>query len=243
MKLPLRHPENRATYRVQIDESQASLWVGLKSGPTKAILEDLSSRGCGFLLLAEDAEGLEEGSDLVLRMKVGGPKAPQLFIRAEVRSARALDEHIQFGTVFKDAQRLYQQLSEAQWRFFNRRGAFRVAPANHRGDPLRASFFDKGSAEPVRLTVNDLSSTGLAVRLSPGRDYELSESQPVRVQFELPGEHGEFDLQVRFVHRSFVKGVERIGFNMDLAATEQGEEQSERILRYVMERQSQLLRG
>ncbi|MEM8713797.1 MAG: PilZ domain-containing protein, partial [Planctomycetota bacterium] len=136
MKLPLRNPENRATYRVQIDEAQATLWVGLKSGPTKAILEDLSSRGCGFLLQTDEAKGLEEGSDLVLRMKVGGPKAPQLFIRAEVRSTRTLDGLVQFGAVFKDPQRLYQQLNEPQWRFFNRRGAFRVAPANHRGDPL-----------------------------------------------------------------------------------------------------------
>ncbi|MEM8714011.1 MAG: PilZ domain-containing protein, partial [Planctomycetota bacterium] len=104
-------------------------------------------------------------------------------------------------------------------------------------------FFDRGSKEPTRFTVNDLSSSGLAVRLSPGHDYELSETKLVRAQFELPGDHGDFDLQVRFVHRSFVKGVERIGFLMDLASTEQGEAQSERILRYVMERQSQLLRG
>jgi len=243
MKLPLRNNENRTTYRVKIGEDQATLWIGLRSGPVKATLEDLSSRGCGFLLPKDEVEGIEAGSEVVLRMKVGGGKTPQLFIRAEVRARQEVGELAQFGVVFKDADRLYQQLTVEQWRIFNRRGAFRVPPANHRGEPLRASFSDADSEAPKRFTVNDLSSSGLSIRLTPGRDFELSETQPVRVEFELPNGFGAFSFSARFVHRSFVKGIERIGMVFDKAATESFEAQSESLPRYVLERQSELLRG
>ncbi|QDV05497.1 Flagellar brake protein YcgR [Planctomycetes bacterium Poly30] len=243
MKLPIFSPENRSTYRVSIPEGQGMLWVGLSAGPVKVRMDDVSSRGCGFTLGAEEAAGLAEGSELVLRMKIGDPKAPQLFIRSEIRSLRSEGELVHIGALFKECDRLYQQLDVSQWRYFNRRGAFRVPPVNHRGEPLRASFYAKGSEERVRFTVNDLSSSGLAIRLSGSQEYQLSETQCVRSTFELPGVPDPLDLQLRFIHRTFIKGVERIGFMIDMRATAVAEVQSETILRYVMERQSQLLRG
>ena len=108
---------------------------------------------------------------------------------------------------------------------------------------MRASFYDRGSDARVRYTVNDISSSGLAIRLSGQQEYTLSETECVRVTFELPGVLEPLDLQVQFVHRSFVQGVERVGFVIDMRTTPIAEVQSETILRYVMERQSQLLRG
>lgn len=243
MKLPIFTPENRSTYRVALDGSQGTLWVGLKSGPARVILDDVSSRGCGFTLDAETGASLAEGGELVLRMKVGDKTSPQLFIRSEIRSCREDNGVVHVGVLFKDCDRLYQQLDVSQWRFFNRRGAFRVPPVNHRGEPLRASFYDEGAEQPLRYTVHDLSSSGLSIRLSIATDYILSESKCVRVTFELPGIDEAFDLQVRFVHRTFVEGIERIGFIFDTREGNDGEAQSEALLRYVLERQSALLRG
>ena len=133
MKLPIFTLENRTTYRVAINDGQGTLWVGLKSGPAKSRLDDASSRGCGFTLSAEEAVGLEEGGELVLRIKIGDERAPQLFIRSEIRALRPDGDVVHVGALFKDCDRLYQQLDVSQWRYFNRRGAFRVPPANHRG--------------------------------------------------------------------------------------------------------------
>lgn len=226
-----------------VHDGQGTLWVGLKSGPAKVVLDDVSSRGCGFTLKSEQAADLAEGGELVLRMMVGDKKAPQLFIRSEIRSLRSDGDVVHIGSVFKDSERLYQQLDVSQWRYFNRRGAFRVPPVNHRGEPLRASFHARDSDERARHTVNDLSSSGLAIRLSGTEKYRLSETECVRVTFELPGVPDPLDLQVRFVHRTLIQGVERVGFSIDMRATEIAEQQSETILRYVMERQSELLRA
>lgn len=242
MKITNFNPENRSSYRVPVGEAHGTLWVGLKSGPAMVRLDDVSSRGCGLTLTAEEATGVEEGSELVLRMKVGDERAPQLFIRSEVRSLRTEHGFVHIGVLFKEQDRLYAQLDPSQWRYFNRRGAFRVPPANHRGDPLRASFYDHGSREEVRFTINNLSSSGLAIELASGHEFDMSESECIRVNYELVGVPQPLDLHVRFVHRSFVDGVERIGFVYDMKATRDAEAQCETILRYVMERQSQLLR-
>ncbi len=242
MKLPIFSPENRSTYRVAVEDKHSTLWVGLPSGPLKVRLDDVSSRGCGFSMDLESAEDLAVGSELVLRMKVGPKTSPQLFIRSEIRGIREADGLMHIGVAFKDCDRLYHQLDVPQWLYFNRRGAFRVPPCNHRGDPLRAGFYDYKSTEEQRFTVNDLSSTGLSIRLSGSREFTLSETQLIRTKFELPGIEQPFDLRARFIHRTFVQGVERIGMKFDESATRDFDDQSELILGYVLERQSQILR-
>lgn len=242
MKLPIFLPENRSTYRVAVEESASTLWIGLPTGPLQVRLDDVSARGCGFSVDQDSAASLVEGAELVLRIKVGPKTSPQLFIRSEIKSLRADGDEVRVGVSFKDCDRLYHQLDVPQWLYFNRRGAFRVPPCNHRGDPLRAGLFDHKSTEEHRFTVHDLSSSGVSIRVSRERDFTLSETQLLRTTFELPGVDRLFDLQIRFIHRTFVDGVERIGFAFDEASTDDFEEQSERILVYVLERQSQLLR-
>lgn len=242
MKLPIFSPENRSTYRVPIQDGQGTLWVGLKSGPVKVRLDDVSSRGLGFTLSAADAEGLKEGDELILRIKIGDDQSPQLFIRSQIRGIREEDGASHIGAFFKDHDRLYQQLTPSQWRFLNRRGAFRVPPADHRGDPLYATFHGSDPDESSRHVVNDLSSSGLAIRLSGRDEYNFPSNMGVQAQFELPGAPDPFDLRLNLVHRSFVAGVERIGFAIDMERTRRAEDQTEAIVRYVMGRQSELLR-
>lgn len=243
MKLPIRRVESRATYRVSVEEDQSSLWIGLPSGPLKVQLEDLSAHGCGFVVDALNASSLAIDEELVLRLRVGPKTSPQLFIRAEVRDLQPQGEAVRAGVAFKDRQRLYQQLNLPQWLYFNRRGAFRVPPVNHRGAPLRASFYNRSSTKEFRFTVHNLSSSGLAIRLPRNRELALSTTQILRTRFELPGIDAPFDLRLRYVHRTLFQGVECVGMKFDPDLTRDFEDQSERILGYVFERQSQLLRG
>lgn len=242
MKLPIFSPESRSTYRVAVGENQSTLWIGLASGPLRVRLDDVSSRGCGFTLDSESAESMSEGDEMILRLKVGPKTSPQLFIRSEIRALRTEGDEVRVGVAFKDCERLYQQLDVPQWLYFNRRGAFRVPPCNERGDPLRATLCGHKSKEEQRFTVNDLSSTGLSIRLSRSQEFTFSETQLIRATFELPGVKEPFNLKMRFVHRTLVQGVERIGMQYDQASTREFEPQTERILSYVLERQGQLLR-
>jgi len=179
--------------------------------------------------------------DIVLRFLVGGPGMPQLFVKGVVRGLREVSEGTRIGVQFSDVERLYTQLKEPQWRFFNRRQAFRVPPADSRGRPLRAQFHLPAATEPRSVPIHDLSSSGLSVWLAPMNDVAFPKHLPVRVTFSLPGDEGGFDLRVAFVHRTKLDGKFRVGFCIDMGRTMDAEGQAERILKYVLERQRQLL--
>lgn len=247
MTISNKTSNQRSTYRVGAQGGASEIFVGLANGPVKAELGDVSSRGCGFTLPLEYEPELTEGLEFVVRMLVGGECMPQLFIRAIVRSVRTVEEGVRVGAQFVDTERLYTQLREPQWRFFNRREAFRVSPADPRGRPLRARFHIPGQPEPRSLALYDLSSTGLSVSLRPPNDLSVPKHIPIRVAFAIPEvtkpELGDrkIDLYIRFVHRTSIEGRTRIGFRIDAQNTPELEFQSESILRYVLERQRQLL--
>lgn len=241
LKLPNRKSDQRTTYRVRAAGDESEVFVALRSGPVKAHLDDLSARGCG-VVVETDVEGLpDENGDIVLRLLVGGSGMSQLFVKGTVKGIREVENGVRLGIQFSDVERLYAQLKEPQWRFFNRRQAFRVPPADSRGRPLRAHFHLPGAEQPRSIPVHDLSSTGLSVWLAPKNDVPFPKHLPVRVTFRLPSNPGEFDLRVLFVHRTRVEGKQRVGFRIDTERTADADGQAEKILRYVLERQRQLL--
>ena len=239
----LQSPDQRAAYRVEATGEDAKLWVGLSTGPAEAQLEDISARGCGFTLPREAAEGLAVGNELVLRLLVGGAGMPQLFVRAILRNRIDQEDAdaTRFGAEFLDPDRLYTQLKEPQWLYFNRRGAFRVPPADDRGRPLRARFHLPGRKAPRSIALHDLSSSGLSVSLRPENDVAFPREGPIRVSFTLPVDAVEGALVVRFVHSTMIEGRRRVGFRIDPERTKDVEVQSETILRYVLDRQRHLL--
>ncbi len=241
MKLPNRNPDQRSTYRVRSAGDDSEVFVAFKSGPVKAVLDDLSARGCGVIVGPESGATLSVDDEIVLRLLVGGKGMPQLFVKGVVKGLRDVPEGVRIGVQFSDTERLYTQLKEPQWRFFNRRQAFRVPPADARGRPLRAHFHLPGADEARSVPVHDLSSSGLSVWLAPKNDVAFPKRLPMRVAFNLPGDGEAFDLRVAFVHRTKVEGKFRVGFRIDMERTLNADSQAERILRYVLERQRQLL--
>lgn len=232
---------NRAVYRVHAGGEGARVWVGLKTGPAEAILEDVSSQGCGVFLTAEQAELVGDLEEFVLRLQIGGKTMSQLFVKGVIRSRRPSDDGVRFGLEFLDPERLYTQLKEPQWRYFNRRRAFRVEPADSHGRPLRAKFFLPGAKEPRSLALHDLSSTGLSVALRPNVEVRFPEQSAIRVVFTLPSDMADVDLRVRFVHSTPRGGRRRVGFEVIENETPDIEETQERVLKYVLDRQRQLL--
>lgn len=241
LKLPNHNSDQRSTYRVRSTDDDSEVFVALPSGPVKARLEDLSARGSA-VVVDNEARGLpQENEEIVLRLRVGGPGMSQLFVKGIVKSLAVVENGVRIGVHFSHVERLYAQLEESQWQFFNRRQAFRVPPADSRGRPLRAHFHVPGAQEPRSVPIHDLSSTGLSVWLAPKNDISFPKHLPVRVTFCLPNNPGEFDLRVIFVHRTKVEGKSRVGFRIDAERTTDADGQAEKILRYVRERQRQLL--
>ena len=235
------HPDQRSTYRVRAAPSDAAMTLGLGGGPVAASLADVSARGCSFVVPETHAPELEVGTELVLRMRIGGPRMPQLFIRGVIRSRSVDDGGLRVGVQFLDTDRLYHQLQEPQWRFFNRRQAFRVPPVDERGRPLRAKLEIPGEDKPRSVQVHDLSCTGLSISIRTIDDFEIPKDEPICATFALPGVPQMLDLVLRFVHRRHIDGRIRVGFRIDTIGTVRMEEQSELILRYVLERQRQIL--
>lgn len=233
--------DQRALYRVRANSTEAQVFVGLPDGPVRAELRDLSARGCGFVLPTASAASLEQGGVVMLRMVVGGDDLPHLFVRAVVRSLGAADGGTRVGVEFDDLERLFQQIQPVQWRFFNRRQAFRVPPADERGRPLRGRFHIPGIEEPRSVPIHDLSCSGLATEVRPQDEAPFPKHLPLRVQFRLPNIAQEVDVRALFVHRTVVEGRVRTGFRFDPMRTEDLDHQSERILRYVLDRQRRLL--
>lgn len=238
----LHSPDQRSTYRVRAAGDEAILWVGLPTGPVEVPAYDISARGCSFVLSEEDAKKLEIDGDVVLRMRVGGEGTSMLFVRAVVKNHVPMeDEGVRVGVAFRDAERLYTQLDERQWNFFNRRAAFRVVPATADGGPVVASFYLPGKRRPRAIPIHDLSSSGMAVEIDADEEVEFSETRPMRVTFTLPLDGSELDMKVLFVHRTPRAGRRRVGFRFDPGSTPRFESQTETILRYVLERQRQLV--
>lgn len=236
-----RFPDKRTAYRVRAAPGDSDITLGLASGPLAARLADVSALGCSFIVPESHARELQPDTELVLRMRIGGPRMPKLFLRGVVRSQIEESGGLRVGVQFVDTDRLYNQLREPQWRFFNRRQAFRVPPADERGRPVRAKFELPGEHAPRSVQLHDLSSTGLAISIRPVDDFEVPTDEPIYATFSLPGVPRSLELTVRFVHRRHIEGRIRVGFRIDMIGTLQAEEQCEMILRYVLERQRQIL--
>lgn len=236
-----RRKDQRSRYRVSTGLEGARLSVVFLDGPADGTLLDLTSMGCGFRIQHPNAASIQVGGELVLRLGVGGEDMPNLFVKAVVRSVVEDGRGRRVGVEFLEEAKLYAQLNPAQWRYFNRRQAFRVPPVDAHGAPLRARFVVPGVSKPVSVPLHDLSSTGLATEVKKINDVEFPADVPLEVHFKLPSAQRELDLRVLFVHRTFLFGRIRTGFRIDPDRTPNLEVQTESIVRYVLERQRQIL--
>ncbi len=230
--------ERRSAYRVGATASDGKLWLGLPSGPAEATLHDVNARGCGCQLPTDVGKAIREGDSLKVRIAIGGAGVPQLYLRAIVRSIQKKEKgYLYFGLEFQDVERVFTQLRDHQWRYFNRRAAFRVAPLRSDGEREVARFIIPGSKTTHNFPLHDLSATGLSLSLRRTEPVEFPENTNIQVKFQLDGHATPFDLRVRLVHRTNMEGRLRIGFHIDVEATPLSEEQCDSIADYVIERQ------
>ncbi|MEM6567728.1 MAG: PilZ domain-containing protein [Planctomycetota bacterium] len=234
--------DRRGAYRVQTTRDEGRLWIGLSSGRAEAVLEDISARGLACTVAGPDVDRVFEGDSVPLLVRIGGATAGKLRMRGTVRSIQRLEGGVaRLGMEFEDVERVFPQLQADQWRYFNRRSAFRVPPLDADGKPVDADFTFGGQKDAIRVPLFDLSSSGIGLSFKPAEALDLPREGLVRVRFSLQGVERTFDLMVRFVHRTTVGDRVRIGLHIDVDATPDGERQCEEIADYVIDAQRQQL--
>lgn len=232
----------RSEYRVTA-KAQARVVFRTEAGPVEAMILDISAHGCGVKASADLTASIEVGDNLPLRIVLGEEDAAKpLFLRGSVRSIdRETRGETRLGLKFKEVERLFPQLREDQWRYFNRRAAFRVEPVDPGQEQLLLRFTGKQLKGTRSLPVLDVAEQGFGVLVDqsePGFDPVST----VRARFELPGRKGTIDVGLVVAHRTDIPdGTARVGLLVDDDETRQAESTRESIGDWVVERQREIM--
>ncbi|MEL6712301.1 MAG: PilZ domain-containing protein [Planctomycetota bacterium] len=231
----------RSEYRVQVRQG---LYVVLrtKGGPVEAVISDISAHGCGVVGPAASLKELSEGSDVPLRIVLGEGEGRPLFLRGTVRRVDSEGRgKTRLGISFEDVERLFPQLEKDQWRYFNRRSAFRVGVTDPGSPDVDIRFTGKKLRGTLSLPAIDISERGLGVR-APVGELEIGAEDALRARFELPGRPGTLDIGLNVAHVTEVPGgIERVGLVVDEETTLRASAVYESISDWAVARQREIL--
>lgn len=230
--------DKRTPYRVGVrSDAQIHAVLVLGERTVPAELLDISASGCGLRLEESHALGIKKGHALELRFTALGIGRAVVAVGI-VRRMDKGEGWASYGLQFQDPESIYAQLHTKLWSFFNRREGFRITPTSGPGKlvPVRLAL---PTGERTEL-VNDLSAIGLAIRVSRAKALEVT--GPCRAVLALPGRSAPFHLGLLPVHHTATPASLRIGFAVDPKATEDFDEQSDALTRYLLEAQRQMLR-
>lgn len=174
--------------------------------------------------------------------------SPQLkrSIDVMVRAMSRMDEGdiYRYDFSYVNQDELKSQLPAALFRLFNQRKTFRVEPDEKA--PIKARVTacrsDAGEASAEEIfegeivaTIQDISSTGIALLVDQQGEVALAAASLVEVTFTLPTHPRPIRLEARIRHRRIVQNMIRVGLEFV-----DGEQES--IIEYVMLRQREELK-
>lgn len=125
----------------------------------------------------------------------------------------------------------------------NRRSAYRVELGDkHELAVIVSPYHSSDTFEPIPARIFDVSRLGLGIAMPDEAEDLLYLCEFVRLEFSLPSDHEPFRF-VGFVRQRRFQGVFlRYGVEFDEARSERHGEQEERVNRFVMRRQIDLIR-
>lgn len=165
-------------------------------------------------------------------------------IVASARVVRRTDDEgsRHYGFQFTDHEQLQSQLSPRLYRFFNRRGAFRVKPAAD--GPVAATLEGGPEARQVHADLVDISFTGVSLRVPLVVESTLAGTDRIKVSISLPDCPSPVNFE-GIIRSRHVAGVDTVkyGIEFDLERSDDGQRQEDAINRYMMERQRAVCRA
>lgn len=122
----------------------------------------------------------------------------------------------------------------------NERGAVRVPPSSDQPIMVELRLADESAM--VESWVIDLSRTGMGVLIKTADEDELAHVSELELRFSLPDDRDPVVLVGLIRHRSLCGAAIRYGIQFDKAKSGRYEHDEQRMNRYVMRRQMELLR-
>lgn len=181
---------------------------------------------------ASEAPALPIAGKTVVSIVGGGP-AKIVAARVIARSDDRVRCYYRFESIEEDAF--------VQATVVNLRQAVRVQPANR--ETIEVILRGEGRGRPTRVTLIDISRSGLGVQLQTKGEDSLHRERKVRLAFRLPGDDEAFRLVGHIRQRSLFGSAIRYGIEFVQDQVTNFEREEERINRYVMKRQVEMLRA
>ena len=232
--------ERRAQYRVQVDPSE-DLRVTIPNPEGDAFLGrliDLSGSGAGASFPLSNCPVLAIGETAELVFTTQRLKTP-LVIAARVQNRIEQHDSCRYGFLFLEGQLRDVDLSSDLRALFNRRKAVRVRPDPQ--SPINVELQALQGGLRVEGRLEDISASGVRIRLERQADSTLTAISTVTTSFSLP-DCGVVSLTGHIRNRQLVEGSLSYGIEFDPELTDNFVSQQEIVVRFVMQRQRELLR-
>lgn len=222
------------------DDTRVDARIVRASGSAaQAVLSELGPRSVTVTGPTRGAPAIEPGERVELVLSGD-------LVRGELRA----DGHLERSYEHESEQRYtirFVELADFErllatpvGRHFNRRGAYRVTPADDA--PVRANLA-AGGAEGVEAVLADVSATGCAVVAGEGPLAALEPSNAlIALRLELPGDPRPIELVAELRYISDGESGRHLGLCFDELRTRGFDAAQDRVVAYVMRRQRELLR-
>ena len=214
-------PTDDEPFRAQLILEDGSLEGRVVDNDQSSILVAFTPEDAPQLPIAEEVQIELTGNDASLKVKA----------RVVFQGERDHQIEYRFRLGPKDAPRLA--------RLFRRRTAFRATP-----DPRQPINVGVMTDEQLRFdaAMFDISAKGLSLLVNADDETKLFRSKHLRLTFHLPNQARLSEVFAVVRQRSLEGSVIRYGLQLDPRATEDFALQIERITRYVVHRQLEMIR-
>ena len=205
--------------------------------PILVELIDMSIQGAGIKVPFHLApvDGHAHYVELVVSHALDGWKVSSL---ATVSRVQKIDDaFVHVGLQFANLGDLYAQLDDALGRYFNRRASTRVKPALEESLPVKISY----EHHRLRGRAQDLSRTGIGVRMTLVDASVLESGEIVKVRFEVPGMKEALEVPARVRHGYRVAEDVVLGLEYDLDKDSALKQNFRRYQDYLAEREKAIL--
>ena len=148
--------------------------------------------------------------------------------------------HHRVSVWLDDAEDLARVLEAGAAANFNRRGAYRVAPAADSPVTLALNTADGSWSHTDKAS--DLSASGVGVLVDEATAKQMETAHELTLSLSLPGAHAPLHF-VSHVRRVIAKDAGHlVGLDFDPVNTDNFDALAERVVDYIMRRQRELLR-
>ncbi len=234
----LTHPERRQFYRMPLGEEnhvEVAVWTDDGDGFVGEVI-NISAEGVAIRVDREAAPILCPGESVAFPFTPRNQTEP-VALRATVRARHPMGKHWRYGFQFQLKNTMSVRFAEEFYGLFNRRNAFRVKP--HPEEPVSVTLAELNtSVSPITTArLNDVSSTGLGVLVSPNVDPQFTEADILCTTLWPPTSTRSLRLAGRIRHRTAHDGNICYGLQIDPEYSGQFEQDHEDLVDYIIHRQ------